>query len=207
MPGGIAARDAVAEVAPALEALRREGKLGFAGFTANGEADALREVVGSGAYRAAQVFYNLLNPSAGMPVPAGFPAQDFRGLLGPMGERGMGAVVVRVLAAGALSGTAERHPAAAPSVDPIASGPDYAGDARRAQAFVALVREGHAGSLVEASLRFPLAHPAVSTVLLGYSSLDQLELAAAAVARGPLSGEAMARLPDLWQSLARAGEA
>jgi len=67
----------------------------------------------------------------------------------------------------------------------------------------ALVEDGHAGSLVEASLRFALASGAVSTVLLGYSSLEHLEYAAASVAKGPLSAAALARLPALWARFAQ----
>jgi aryl-alcohol dehydrogenase-like predicted oxidoreductase len=59
-------------------------------------------------------------------------------------------------------------------------------------------------SLVEAALRFPLGSDAVSTVLLGYSSLDHLEAAAAAVAKGPLPPEAVARLAASWTAMARA---
>src|SRR5207247_2033531 len=89
-------------------------------------------------------------------------------------------------AAGALSGVATRHPVAVPAVEPIASGPDYASDVQRAQALRALVEEGHVGSLVEASLRFALSSRAVSTVLLGYSSLEHLEDAAAAPLLAPV---------------------
>jgi aryl-alcohol dehydrogenase-like predicted oxidoreductase len=89
-------------------------------------------------------------------------------------------------------------------VEPIASGPDYATDVGRARALRVLVDEGHAASLVEAALRFPLGSDAVSTVLLGYSSLEHLELAAAAVAKGPLRSEAMARLAACWAEMARA---
>jgi hypothetical protein len=42
----------------------------------------------------------------------------------------------------------------------------------------------------------------VSTVLLGYSSLDQLEQAAAAISKGPLPAEATTRLAALWGELA-----
>jgi aryl-alcohol dehydrogenase-like predicted oxidoreductase len=56
--------------------------------------------------------------------------------------------------------------------------------------------------LVEAALRFPLGSEAVSTVLLGYSSLEHLEYAAAAVARGPLPAAALDRLREAWQRLA-----
>src|SRR5881628_169519 len=68
----------------------------------------------------------------------------------------------------------------------------------------ALVKEGHASSLVEASLRFALTSDAVSTVLLGYSSLEHLEYAAASVAKGPLSAAALGRLPALWARFAEA---
>ena len=69
---------------------------------------------------------------------------------------------------------------AVPSVDPIASGPDYVADVRHASRLEALVREGHAQSLIEAALRFAIANDAMSTVLVGYSSIDHLEYAAAA---------------------------
>ena len=115
----------------------------------------------------------------------------------------MGVVVIRVLAAGALSGELTRHPIAVPAVDPIASGPDYATDVGRARALRVLVDEGHATSLVEAALRFPLGSDAVSTVLLGYSSLEHLEGAAAAVAKGPLSAEAVTRVEACWREMAR----
>jgi hypothetical protein len=40
-------------------------------------------------------------------------------------------------------------------------------------------------------------------VLLGYSSLEHLEYAAASVAKGPLSAAALARLPALWARFAQ----
>ena len=46
--------------------------------------------------------------------------------------------------------------------------------------------QGSAGSLTELADRFVIAHPAVSTMLVGYSTLDQLEEAIAAVNKGPL---------------------
>ena len=72
------------------------------------------------------------------------------------------------------------------SVDPIGSAPNFAGDVARAKQLEPLVREGVAGSLTELAQRFVIAHPAVSTMLVGYSTLDQLEQAAAAVEKGPL---------------------
>ena len=194
---GLRAADVLERVVPALEKLREQGKTRFYGITALGDTDALHEVIGSGRLHTAQVCYNLLNPSAGMEVPAGSPAQDFQRLIGRAHARGLGVIVIRVMAAGALSGTAARHPIAVPSVEPIATGPSYAADVRRAQTLHPLVEEGHAASLAEASLRFAIGHPDVSTVLLGYSDLKQLEDAVAAVTRGPLSPAALQRLAML----------
>jgi aryl-alcohol dehydrogenase-like predicted oxidoreductase len=202
-PRGLTARFVIDEVVPALERLRKDGKVRFYGITANGEPGAIHDVIESGAIDTTQVFYNLLNPSAGRDVPAGFPGVDFRRLLHKTREGNVGVIGVRVLAAGALSGVSERHPVAVPSVDPIASGPDYDTDVRWARSLRFLVDEGHAASLVEASFRFVTGTPEVSTALVGSSSLEHLETAAAAVARGPLPGPALARLADAWKTFAR----
>jgi aryl-alcohol dehydrogenase-like predicted oxidoreductase len=133
-------------------------------------------------------------------VPAGHPAQDYDRLLMLARDQGVGTIGIRVLAGGALSGQAARHPTAIQSVTPIASGPDYATDVARARALEPLVAQSHAGSLVEAALRFAITGEAMSTVLIGCSDLAQLELAAAAVNKGPLSAEALATLRQIWAS-------
>ena len=60
-----------------------------------------------------------------------------------------------------------------------------------------LVREGVAGSLTELAQRFVIANPNVTTMLVGYSTLDQLEQAAAAVEKGPLPQAAVGRIVEL----------
>jgi aryl-alcohol dehydrogenase-like predicted oxidoreductase len=200
--GGETGTDTTLEaIVPALERLRQQGKVRFYGITALGDTAALHRVLDAGRLDTAQVCYNLLNPSAGVAVPAGFPGQDFGRLLDRARGQRVGVIVIRVLAAGALSGSPARHPVAVPSVEPIASGPDYATDVARARGLEPLVREGHAASLVEAALRFPLGSDAVSTVMLGYSDLAQLEGAAAAMAKGPLPPAALERLGALWRGL------
>jgi aryl-alcohol dehydrogenase-like predicted oxidoreductase len=199
--GALGLDDVLNEVVPAVQKLRQQGKVGFCGITALGETPALHRAIDAGALDTAQVCYNLLNPSAGGAVPAGFPAQDFGGLLDRARQRRVGVIVIRALAAGALSAVEARHPVAVPTVEPIATAPDYPTDVARAQRLEPLVREGHAANLIEASLRFIIASPAISTVLVGYSSLDQLEAAAAAVGKGPLPRAALDRLTALWSGL------
>ena len=194
--------DVLDQVVPALKKLQEQGKIRFFGVTALGETGALHRVLACDAFDTAQVCFNLLCPAAGHEVPLGFPAQDFDGLAHLAREHGVGTIGIRVLAAGALSGQVARHPIAIPSVAPIASGPDYATDAARAQAFERLVAEGHAASVVEAAFRFALTTDAMSTVLIGTSDLTQLEFAAAAAAKGPLPAPAMERLRAVWAGLA-----
>jgi aryl-alcohol dehydrogenase-like predicted oxidoreductase len=202
---GLPAATVLEEVVPALEGLRRQGKIRFLGITALGDAASLHQVIEARVVDTAQVCYNLLNPSAGVTLPAGFPAHDFARLLDRARDAALGVIGIRVLAAGALTGTEIRHPIAVPAVDPIASGPDYRTDVRHAHWLDALIREGHAGSLVEAALRFAIAHGAMSTVLVGYSSLEHLEYAAACVNKGPLPPAALDRLSALWQAAAAEG--
>jgi len=111
----------------------------------------------------------------------------------------MGIINIRVLAGGALSGTEERHPLGSPPPAPIGSGADYHRDVERARRFAPLITEGHADSLIEASIRYVIAQPAVSTVLVGYSTIEHLEYAARSVEKGPLSLAALARIAEIQQ--------
>ena len=188
------------EVVPAFERLREQGKTRFCGITAVGDTSALHEVVDARAFDTAQVSYNLLNPSAGTPVASGYPAHDFGNLLAHTRTASMGVIAIRVLAAGALSGVEARHPLGSPSVEPIGSGSAYRIDVERARRLEPLVREGFADSVIELAVRFVISNEAVSTALVGYSTLDHLEYAAAAVDKGPLPGAAIDRIAALQNS-------
>ena len=196
--GSVSPEEALGEVVEALQELRDQGKVRFWGMTAVGETPALHRVIGTGILNTIQSVYNLVNPSAGNATPAGFDMPDYENQIQLASGNGMGVLVIRVLAAGALIGEAIRHPVAVPSVAPIGSGRDYGQDQARAEGFRFLVREGHASSLVEASLRFALSNPGVSSVLVGYSSMEHLEQAVEFAGNGPLPPEAMARLPEVW---------
>jgi len=106
----------------------------------------------------------------------------------------MGVIAIRVPAAGALSGTEQRHPLGSPSVEPIGSGSSYRIDVERARRLEPLVREGFADSPIELAVRFVISHEAVSTALVGISTLQHLEYAAAAANKGRLPREAIERI-------------
>ena len=200
--GSVTPEEALGEVVDALRELREQGKVRFWGMTAVGETAALHRVIDSATLHTVQSVYNLVNPSAGSSVPPGFDMPDHGNLIERASANGMGVLVIRVLAAGALTGEATRHPVAVPSVAPIGSGQDYGHDLARSDDFRFLQREGYVDNLVEASLRFALGNAGVSSVLVGFSSLEHLEQAVEFAARGPLPPEALGRLPQVWAGFA-----
>jgi len=105
-----------------------------------------------------------------------------------------------VLAGGALSGSAERHPIASPAPEPIGSATNYDADVDRARRLLPLVTEGFANSLTEAATRFALSEPAMGTILVGIATPQQFEDALGAVQKGPLPKAALDRLSELRQA-------
>jgi aryl-alcohol dehydrogenase-like predicted oxidoreductase len=188
----------LAVVLATFERLRDQGKARFWGINGIGDTAALHAAVGLGQADTIQCCYNLINPSAGMPVSTDFPFQNYERLIDRSAEQRMGVLAIRVLAGGALTGSAARHDNATPGVDPIASSAAYADDVALAGRFALLVDEGFAGSLVEAAIRFAIGKPEVSTALVGISDMRQFEQAADAVSRGPLPAEALRRLDEIW---------
>jgi len=196
----LSVREVLGEVVPAFERLRAQGKIRFLGMTAVGDTAALRQVIEAGAFDSAQIVYNMLNPSAAEELPKNYPAQDYGRLFDATQGAGVGVVGVRVLAGGALSGSAERHPTAGPAPEPIGSAMRYDADVDRARRLMPLVEEGFAASLTEAATRFALSHPAMGTILVGMASPQQFEDALAAVLKGPLPQAALDRLSALRQA-------
>ena len=196
----ITVSDVLGEVREALEVLKFQGKVRFYGMTGVGEPKGIHEVVASGLVSTVQTVYNLINASAGTAIPAGFDMPDYDRLIDLSAEKNVGVIVIRVLAAGALTGTSVRHPVAVQTVAPIGSGRDFQQDESRARQFAFIVDEGFAGDMPEASIRFALSNPGVSTVLVGYSDLEHLEKSVQYAAKGPLPAEALARLPQAWST-------
>jgi len=196
----LSVRQMLDDVVPAFERLRQQGKIRFLGITALGDTAALHQVIDARVFGSAQVVYNMLNPSAAEQLPPNYPAQDYERLFEHTNAAGVGVVGIRVLAGGALSGSAERHPIAGPAPEPIGSAMSYDADIDRARRLIPLVKEGFAASLTEAATRFALSHPAMGTILVGMATPQQFEDALAAAEKGPLPQAALDRLSTLRQA-------
>lgn len=200
--GTMTADQVLDDVVPAFMKMRDEGKTRYLGFTAKGDTQALLKLVEAGCFDSAQVFYNLLVPSAGEAIAAGYPAQDYGQLLNAAERHGVGSIGVRVLAGGALSGSETRHPLGMRSVEPIGSSQDYASDVKRALRFEPVVAAGHAASLPELAVRYVISNPALSTTEIGIATLAELQKAADAINKGPLTKDALALIKDIQTGFA-----
>jgi aryl-alcohol dehydrogenase-like predicted oxidoreductase len=177
--------------------MRAQGKVKFFGFSGLGDPDALHDLIASGEFHSVQAYYNLLNPSAGQPVPKGFSALDYKLLIDRAAEKGMGVAVIRVLAAGALTSHPEAGGGSSP--EPLSPGSDYALDLERTEKVKFLVAKD-VTRLTHAAIRFALMKRGVSTVLVGFSNTAHIDEAVACSGAGGLSDDAMSRLRKLWDS-------
>ena len=169
--------------------MRERGKVGFFGFSGLGETAALHELVDSGEFHGFQCYYNLLNPSAGQPVPQNSARRTTvsSSIAPPQKEW-------------ALSSFASLRPARSRRIparrrrqrQTLSPGSDYPLDLQRAEKVkAALGVDGK--DLTQAAIRFGLMNPKVSTVLVGFSNTTHVDEAVACSGAPGLSEEQMAR--------------
>ena len=101
---------------------------------------------------------------------------------------------IRVLAAGVIA-TDVRHGREVP----VGPGSEVAADERRTAMVVEALGDEF-GARAQYAVRYSLANPGVSGVLVGFAELEHIDLALEAIAMGPLPPEAMDRLDALTQT-------
>jgi aryl-alcohol dehydrogenase-like predicted oxidoreductase len=189
---GIGGDDLVA-AAEAIQAVVREGLAAHAGFTGVGETEPLHAAASSGRFETMQSYFNAINPSAGHAAASG-GAQDMRGVIDIAAQHGLGVIAIRVLAGGAMTGHEQRAPLASTGVGPaLVQGNTYEVDISKAVWRDALARELGLESALELSFRLVIAHRGVSTALIGFSDIAQLEDAIRWAERGPLGDDQVRR--------------
>ena len=183
-----------------FDRLRGEGLFDHVGFTALGDGPTVRAAIASGRFDMAQVYYNMLNPTAGFGLDDGtggnWSSSDFTGLLDACREHDVGVMNIRIFAAGVLAAD-ERHGREIP----ITANADMEAEEARACAVgAALGERGETRS--QTAIRFGLSHPAVSTVVFGVAEMSHVHQALAAPGLGPLEEDALAALERAWSSAA-----
>lgn len=183
-----------------LERMRHQGKIRWFGFTCeNAEPSATKKVISSGRYHVINCWYNMVNPTAGLRpegVRFGKGYDDYDGIITHAGEHGVGVAVIRPLSGGALTrqvidaGASGRHQNAGGIYTRKPS--TFTPEIERGRAFAFLHRPPR--TLPVAAYQFALDHPAVSTIVGGFSDLAQLEEVAAIETFPPLSQEEWAQI-------------
>jgi aryl-alcohol dehydrogenase-like predicted oxidoreductase len=184
LPTSVTPADVLGDVREMFEELRHEGLVEHVGLTAIGDADALSQVIATGAFATAQVPYNLLtvarSPDGGI---------DDGSVIRACAAAGVGVFAIRVLAGGAL---ALRPPSAYTHTTKFFPLAVYDADRRRADRLAAALPAGL--TLPEVAVRFALGRPAVAAALVGFGDPDEVTAAARWAAAGPLPADLVDRL-------------
>ncbi|MBI1774468.1 MAG: aldo/keto reductase [Proteobacteria bacterium] len=189
----------------ALDGIRRivkSGKARHAGFVCRGnDGEEVRQLLATELFQLINLPYTLLNPTAGRPKPHGLELdRDFGDVIAAAQAVDVGVAVYSPLAGGALSDAGlagqQTHPLARPKET---GSPAWEALIRKAGTFQFLAQRTEM-SLAQAAYRFVLTHPGVTTVLGGFSSIDQIDEIAAASASGGLDSDVMTEIERVWQS-------
>lgn len=157
-------------VLDAMESLRDQHLFEHIGMTALGRNTDIVEVIDSGRFASAQVYYNCLNPTAAMSEPPrGWSGHDFSGVLDACGRHGLAVMAIRVLAAGVLASDV-RHGRESP---PLIEGATLEVEQRRASELFADVGTA-GGTRAQMALRYALASEAISCAVIGLAELAHL---------------------------------
>lgn len=186
------------EVADMMETLREQGLCDWLGMTALGEPEALHRVVDAGRFDVAQVYYNMLNPTAAE-GRSPWNSTNFDGLLQACAAQDMGVMGIRIYAGGHLA-TTERHGREIP----VTLASDDAAEEARARALWDVLTPAD-GTPAQAALRFGLAQPLLSTIVVGLGTEAHLDEAIAAAAMGPLPADRLAAVARAWTGPAFTG--
>ncbi|MGI9433923.1 MAG: aldo/keto reductase [Geminicoccaceae bacterium] len=181
-------------VADVLDRLRAGGLTRFTGITGLGDAGSIRQVVASERFDSAQVYYNLLNPSAGQSMPDGWSGHDFGPLVETCRTHDVAVMNIRVFASGALA-TDQRHGREI-QIIPDA---DLDIEAKRAGAVFAKLGDRF-GSRAQTVLRYSLANSDLACIVVGMAELDHLDQALAAAEMGPMPADGLEAVAALQRA-------
>ena len=178
----------------ALEDMQNQGLMRYIGITALGDTDSCIEVINTGRVQSAQVYYNMINPSAARSPGHWFSGQNFSGLLDACQSNGVGTMAIRVFAAGILA-TDIRHGREII----ITEDTDLESEENRAlSAFskLGMDKNGNTdfGTRAETALRYVLAEPMIDCAVVGIAELGHIREVLNAASTGPLPMDAILAL-------------
>lgn len=181
-------------VLDALEQMKQSGLTDHVGITALGDTPSIIRVLKSNRVAAAQVYFNILNPSAAMTPPPAWPCHNFIGIVDTCAEHGVAPMDIRVFSAG-IAATTARHG----RERPLTPGDTVASETDKANVLFDIIGSRY-GTRAQTAVRFALAQQRLACVVVGLAELSHLEEAVAALGMGPLDGEALEEINAVYAS-------
>ena len=178
-------------VADAMEKFKSDGRIKSIGITALGDIDAINEVVLSDYFDVAQIYYNLLNPSASFSSPGKWNDHNFSNLIKNCKSKDMGLMNIRIYAAGYLA-TDKRHGREIP----ITFGIDETELNKRVEKINFILRDIQ-GTKAQKALRYGLSNDNMSTIVIGLAKISHLEEALEGYELGSLNEEILKKIEEL----------
>ena len=181
-------------IAESLEKLKSEGKIKHVGITALGDIEAINTVILSNQFDTAQVYYNLLNPSASFSSKKEWNDHDFTNLINNCKSLDMGIMNIRIFAAGYLA-TNSRHGREIP----VTYGINERELNRRVHEIQSLLNNLD-GTNSQKALRYGLSNENLSTIIIGLETISHLEEALKANQVGPLDSDILDKILNLQRN-------
>ena len=181
-------------VADAMEKFKSDGRIKSIGITALGDIDAINEVVLSDCFDVAQIYYNLLNPSASFSSPGKWNDHNFSNLIKNCKSKDMGLMNIRIYAAGYLA-TDKRHGREIP----ITYGINETELNKRVEKINLIMRDIQ-GTKAQKALRYGLSNDDMSTIVIGLAEISHLEEALEGYELGSLDEEILRKIEELQKN-------
>jgi len=181
-------------VCDAMEKLKADGRVRNIGITALGDSNSLKEVISTSCFDTAQIYYNLLNPSAKFSEKGLWNDHDFSGLISECQKHDMGIIGIRIFAAGLLA-TDIRHGREIPVTEVI----DIKEEERRVKKIYDIFGSKY-GSKAQFAIRYGLANENINCIALGLASLQHLKSALDAVEMEGLPEDILKEILTLQKS-------
>ena len=178
-------------VADAMEKFKSDGRIKSIGITALGDIDAINEVVLSDCFDVAQIYYNLLNPSASFSSPGKWNDHNFSNLIKNCESKDMGLMNIRIYAAGYLA-TEKRHGREIS----ITFGINETELNKRVEK-INLIMSDIQGTKAQKALRYGLSNDDMSTIVIGLAEISHLEEALEGYELGSLDEEILKKIEEL----------
>lgn len=186
---------------PVLEGLSRMramGKTKLIGLTALGDTASILQVIDTGAFQSAQIYYNPINPSAARAMPPAWSGQNFAQVMTIAQKHGMGMLGIRILDGGIIA-TDQRDNPVSMMARETSEDIEQNKTTRMLEALQKKCPDA-ISNRAQFGVRFALGCQYLSAGIVGIGEPFHVDEALAAESMGPLPADAYGVLENMYES-------